>query len=193
MKKVAIYARVSTDRQTTENQIRELREVADRAGWDVVQEYVDNGISGAKGKDQRPEFGAMEKAATRREFDVIMSWSVDRLGRSLPHLVQFLEDIQTKGCDLYLHKQNLDTTTPSGRAMFQMCAVFAEFDRAMMQDRIKAGLERAKAQGKSLGRPKVSEQIEDRIRELRSEGRGMLRIAREVGCGVSTVQRVVAN
>ena len=139
-KRAAIYARVSTDGQSTENQLRELRQVAKRSGWVVVNEYIDKGISGAKGRDQRPQFDALCKAGIRREFDVVMAWSVDRLGRSLQHLVAFLDEIHAKGVDLYLHQQGIDTTTAAGKAMFQMCGVFAEFERTMIQDRVKAGL-----------------------------------------------------
>ena len=191
MKKVALYARVSTQGQTVNNQLQELHTVAERHGWDVVSEYKDKGISGAKGRDKRPQFDAMMKAANRREFDIIMSWSIDRLGRSLQHLVEFLGDIQQKGVDLYLHQQNIDTGTPSGKAMFQMVGVFAEFERSMIQERVKAGLERAKKQGKVLGRPRVHATVESRIRKKRMEGKGILKIATELGVGTSTVQRVV--
>jgi DNA invertase Pin-like site-specific DNA recombinase len=191
MKRVCIYARVSTDKQTVNNQLQELHKVAERHGWEVVSEYKDKGISGAKGRDKRPQFDAMLKAANRREFDVIMSWSVDRLGRSLQNLVEFLGDIQQKGVDLYLHQQNIDTSTPSGKAMFQMIGVFAEFERAMIQERVKAGLARARKEGKTLGRPKVSEATEADIHSLREQGMGMLAIARELGVGTSVVQRVV--
>ena len=191
MKKVCIYARVSTDKQTVSNQLQELHKVAERHSWEVVAEHKDRSISGAKGRDKRPQFDAMLKAANRREFDVIMSWSVDRLGRSLQHLVEFLGDIQQKGVDLYLHQQNIDTSTPSGKAMFQMVGVFAEFERAMIQERVKAGLARARKQGKVLGRPKVSESTEADIRKLRATGMGMLAIAKELGIGTSVVQGVV--
>ena len=191
MKRVAIYARVSTQGQTVNNQLQELHKVAERHGWEVMSEYKDKGISGAKGRDKRPQFDAMLKAANRREFDLIMSWSVDRLGRSLQHLVEFLGDIQQKGVDLYLHQQNIDTSTPSGKAMFQMVGVFAEFERSMIQERVKAGLARARKEGKTLGRPRVSETTEADIHKLREQGMGILRIARELGVGTSVVQRVV--
>ena len=190
-KKVALYSRVSTDRQTTENQLIELRTVAERQGWVIVDEYIDEGISGAKGRDQRPEFDRLLKDATRKRFDLIASWSVDRLGRSLQNLISFLSEIHAKKVDLYLHQQGMDTTTPAGKALFQMMGVFAEFERAMIQERVKAGLERARAQGKKLGRPPVSADIETRITELRAEGAGKLKIAKTLGIGVSTVQRVV--
>ena len=190
MKKAAIYARVSTTGQTVNNQLNDLREVAERHGWEIVHEYKDRGVSGAKGRDKRPQFDQMLKAANRREFDIIMSWSIDRLGRSLQHLVEFLGDIQHKGVDLYLHQQNIDTSTPSGKAMFQMVGVFAEFERSMIQERVKAGLARARKEGKRLGRPPVSAEIEGKIRDARKAGQGMLKIARNLGVGVSTVQRV---
>ena len=146
-RRVAIYTRVSTDGQTVDNQLLELQAVAERHGWEVVEVYSDNGVSGANGRDKRAAYAALCKAAIRREFDVLMAWSVDRLGRSLRHLVDFLGEIHAKDVDLYLHQQGIDTTTPAGKAMLQMCGVFAEFERAMIQERVKAGLARAKAQG----------------------------------------------
>jgi DNA invertase Pin-like site-specific DNA recombinase len=146
MKRVGIYLRVSTTNgQTTENQRRELEAVAKRSGWDVVEVVEDKGISGAKGRDKRPAFDRLLKAVTAREIDMVAAWSIDRLGRSMQHLVGFLGELQAVGCDLYLHQQALDSTTPSGRAMFHMCGVFAEFERAIMRERINAGLARAKA------------------------------------------------
>lgn len=192
-KRVAIYARVSTNGQTTDNQLRELRAVAGRNSWTIVAEYVDEGISGAKGRDQRPQLDAMLKAVSRKEFDGVMSWSVDRLGRSLVDLLATLGELHAKGLDLYLHQQGLDTATPAGRAMFQMLGVFAEFERAMIQDRVKAGLQWARAQGKTLGRPAVGPEVEQRIRRLRAEGHGLRKVAKLAGCGVSTVQRVLGG
>jgi len=191
MKRVAIYARVSTDRQTTAQQLSELRSAAKRHGWRIVGEYIDQGISGSKGRDQRPQLDAMLKASARREFDVIAAWSVDRLGRSLTHLIALLDEIHGKGVDLYLHQQGLDTSTPSGKALFQMCGVFAEFERAMIRERVRAGLKRARSEGTRLGRPQVSPAVEMRIRAMRRKGTGMIAIARALRCGVGTVQRVV--
>jgi DNA invertase Pin-like site-specific DNA recombinase len=191
-KRIAIYARVSTGEQDPDNQLHELRAVAERMGWLVVAEYVDHGISGAKGREQRPAYDELYGAVVRREVDLVMAWSVDRLGRSLQRLVALLSDLQAKGIDLYLHQQGIDTTTPAGKAMFQMCGVFAEFERAMIRERVKAGVERARAQGKTLGRPRTPAAIEERIRAARRQGKGIKRIARELGIGVSTVQRVLA-
>jgi len=162
-------------------------------GWNVVEEYVDHGISGAKGRDKRPAYDALCKAATRKEFDVVMAWSVDRLGRSLQDLVQFLVELHAKGVDLYLDRQGVDTTTPGGKALFQMMGVFAEFERAMIRERVNAGLTRARAQGKRLGRPRITKTKENRIRALLEGGMGMNRVARTIGCGVSAVQRVKAS
>ena len=191
--KVAIYVRVSTSEQTTENQVRELTEWADRAGHEIVAIYDDNGVSGAKGREYRVEFDKLLKGAVRREFDLVAAWSVDRLGRSLQDLISFLQELHGAGVDLYLHQQALDTTTPSGKAMFQMMGVFAEFERSMISERVKAGLARTKAKGTKLGRPTVSPDTEGRIRELRSKGMGILRIGSELGIGTSTVQRVVGT
>lgn len=188
MKKVAIYARVSTDGQTVENQIRELEETAQRHQWEVVEIFKDEGISGAKGRDRRPAFDALCRAVTRREIDIVAAWSVDRLGRSLQHLVGFLGELHAKGGDLYLHKQGLDTSTPAGRAMFQMLGVFAEFERAMIQERIKAGLARTK---KKLGRPRVADAKRERAVALKEAGKTVRTIAKETGLGVGTVHRIL--
>lgn len=193
MKRAVIYGRVSTKSQDTENQIRELKKVAKRQGWKITHQYIDHGVSGSKGREGRAEFDKMLKDAVRKEFDVIMAWSVDRLGRSLQHLVGFLDEIHAKGVHLYLHQQGVDTTTPAGKALFQMTGVFAEFERAMIQERVKAGLERARSQGKVLGRPKVSPKTERAILRARQKGTGMVAIAKQVGCGVGTVQRILSE
>jgi len=192
MKRVAIYARISTDDQTTEDQLRDLREVAARNGWEVVQEYVDKGISGSKGRDKRPQFDALIKDAMRKKFDLIAAWSVHRLGRSLRDLVEFLGDIGETKVGLYLHQQGVDTTTPGGKALFQMAGMFAEFERSMIVERTKAGLQRARAQGKTLGRPRVSTDVVKAVKAARATGKGMLAIAKELGIGTGTVQRIVS-
>ena len=194
MKRAAIYLRVSTTDQHTSNQETELRQAAERAGWQVVQVYRDHGISGAKGRDKRPAFNALCRAAARREFDMVMAWSVDRLGRSLQDLVGFLSELHALKIDLYLQQQGLDTTTPAGKAMFQMMGVFAEFERSMIQERVRAGLKRAKAEGKTLGRPRIDPKTERTIARALEKGEaGIHRIARSVGVGVGTVQRIKAT
>jgi len=194
MTRVAIYTRVSTGGQTTANQLRELRAVAERLGHQVVAEFGDEGISGAKGRDQRPGLNSLLEGVTRRDFDKVMAWSVDRLGRSLPDLLTFMGELKAKGVDLYLHQQSLDTSTPAGKAMFQMLGVFSEFEREIIRERINSGLARAKTQGKKLGRPRVDEAKRSaKIQKLRKQGIGILKIARKLGIGVSVVQRVVSN
>lgn len=193
MKTVAIYTRVSTDHQTTENQERELREIAVRMGWRIAQVYRDEGVSGAKSRAERPAFDVLCKDAARRRFDMVMAWSVDRLGRSLQDLVTFLSELHAFRIDLFLHQQGLDTTTPAGKAMFQMMGVFAEFERAIIRERVKSGLERAKAQGKTLGRRPIEAERESAIRaDLRSGKAGILKLAAMHGLGVGTVQRIKA-
>jgi DNA invertase Pin-like site-specific DNA recombinase len=193
MRKIAIYARVSTDEQTVDNQLRDLREVAARNGWEIVHEYIDKGISGAKGRDKRPQFDKLIKDAISRRFDLIACWSVDRLGRSLRDLVDFLAEIHAKKVGLYLHQQGIDTSTPGGKALFQMAGVFAEFERSMIVERTKAGLQRARAQGKQLGRPQVPPTVVKAVETLRASGMGMLAIARQLGIGTGTVQRIVRS
>src|SRR5215204_7244315 len=190
MKRVAIYLRVSTDKQTTNNQRRELEAVAERSGWEVVKIYQDAGISGAKGRDQRPGLDAMMKAVNAKEFDMVASWSVDRLGRSLTDLLSILQALHDKGVGLFLHQQGLDTTTSAGKAMFQMLGVFAEFERGIIRERVNAGLARARAKGTKLGRRRVKPSVEARIVELRDRGHGIVRIGRQLRIGTSVVQRV---
>src|SRR5712671_1172533 len=192
MKRVAIYLRVSTGSQTTANQRRELEAVAKRSGWQIVTVYEDAGISGAKGRDKRPGLDAMMKAVNAKEFHMVAAWSVDRLGRSLTDLLTILQALHDKGVDLFLHQQGLDTSTTAGRAMFQMLGVFAEFERGIIRERVNAGLARAKEKGTILGRPPVEPTIEARIRELKAEGMGILKIGRIVGVGISVVQRVIS-
>jgi DNA invertase Pin-like site-specific DNA recombinase len=192
MKRAVLYLRVSTVDQTTANQERELRDIAGRMGCDIVKVYKDHGISGAKGRDKRPAFDALCRDATKRQFDVVMAWSVDRLGRSLQDLVTFLSEIHALGIDLFLHQQGLDTTTPAGKAMFGMLGVFAEFERAMIQERVRAGLARARSAGTRLGRPRIPQETEEAIRTaLAKPGRpGVRKIAAQFGVDPSTVQRI---
>jgi DNA invertase Pin-like site-specific DNA recombinase len=190
MKCAVLYLRVSTTEQTTANQERELREIAGRMGCEIVRVYKDHGISGAKGRDGRPAFDAMCKAAARREFDMVMAWSVDRLGRSLQDLVGFLSELHALRIDLFLHQQGLDTRTPAGKAMFQMMGVFAEFERAMIQERVRAGLARAKDEGKRLGRPPIDLKLEERIREALKGGMSIRGAAAKFDVAPNTVLKV---
>jgi DNA invertase Pin-like site-specific DNA recombinase len=193
MKRVAIYLRVSTSKQETSNQRRQLEAVAARSGWQVVKIYEDAGISGAKGRDKRPRLDALMKAVNAKEFDMVAAWSVDRLGRSLTDLLAILQGLHDKGVDLFLHQQGLDTSTTAGKAMFQMLGVFAEFERGIIRERVNAGLARARASGIKLGRRPVKPAVEARIRQLRDDGMGILKIGKKLGIGTSVVQRVVSE
>jgi DNA invertase Pin-like site-specific DNA recombinase len=191
MKRAVLYLRVSTIDQTTANQERELREVAELAGWQVIKVYTDHGISGAKGRDKRPAFDALCRDATKRQFDVVMAWSVDRLGRSLQDLIEFLSELRALKVDLFLKTQGIDTTTPHGKAMFGMLGVFADFERSIIQERVRAGLARAKSEGKRLGRPPLPEKTQGAIREaLKKRTEGVRKIAVRFGVDPSTVQRI---
>jgi len=192
MKRAVLYLRVSTMDQTTANQERELREVAERMGYDILKVYRDHGVSGTKGRDKRPQFDALCRDATKRQFDAVLVWSVDRLGRSLQDLVAFLSEIHALRIDLYLHQQGLDTMTPGGKAMFQMMGVFAEFERAMIQERVRAGLARARSEGKRLGRPRIDGATETAILAAlkRKDRPGVRQIAVQLGVSPGTVQRI---
>jgi DNA invertase Pin-like site-specific DNA recombinase len=204
VKRTALYVRVSTDSQTVENQIQELRQVSERRGWQVVEVYKDAGISGAKGRDQRPGLDAMLKDSSRRKFDVVMAWAIDRLGRSLIDLLRTIEHLNGVGVDLYLDQQNLDTTTPTGKLLFQVTGAFSEFERTMIQQRVRAGLQVIKAKlardgkfiskaGKvrrRLGRPGGAPgKLEMALREL-TKGTGIAKTARLVGLGTGTVHKL---
>jgi DNA invertase Pin-like site-specific DNA recombinase len=196
-KRVAFYVRVSTDGQTVENQIGELHAVAKRHEWQVIQIYADKGISGTKGREGRPEFDKLLKTIARREVDMVAAWSVDRLGRSLKDLVSLLSDLQAKGVDLFLFQQGLDTSTPSGRAMFQMLGVFSEFEAAMIRERVRTGITRAKRHGtksgRPIGRPRLGRDQEVAAQKLLRDGMGILKVARTLKIGTGTVSRISAQ
>jgi DNA invertase Pin-like site-specific DNA recombinase len=189
-KRAAIYLRTSTTGQHTENQRLELERIAERRGWTVAEVYEDFGISGAKGRDQRPALDQMLKDANRRRFDVAMAWSIDRVGRSLIDLLGTIQHLEAVGVDLYLDQQNIDTTTPAGRLLFQITGAFAEFERSMIRSRVNAGLARARAQGKRLGRRPVSADVVERIRAQLATGVGILKTAKLLGVGTGTVHKV---
>lgn len=188
--RAALYLRVSTDGQTTENQRLALAVVAERRGWSVAKVYADEGISGAKGRDKRPGFDAAMKDAMRRRFDVLMVWSIDRLGRSTATVSAALEELAGAGVAIYADREAMDATTAHGRAMLQMAAVFAELERAMIRERVNAGLARAVKAGKRLGRPKIGKDQEAAIAARLADGAGILKVARELCVGTSVVQRV---
>ncbi len=192
MKRCSIYVRVSTDSQTTDNQLIELQKIAKLKGYVVTQIFTDEGISGSKGRDFRTGFDNIIIGAIKKDFDIILCWSVDRLGRSLQDLVSFLNEIHSVGCDLYIHQSGIDTSTPSGKMMFQMCGVFAEFERGMIRERVISGQNRAKSQGKHIGRPtNLNEGLTHSIKYMKEQGVGIRKIAKELKVGVGTVYKVL--
>jgi DNA invertase Pin-like site-specific DNA recombinase len=193
MKRAALYVRVSTDRQTVENQIARLTEIATARGWKIIDIFSDAGIGGAKGRKDRPGLDEMLKQAQRHRFDVVMAWAIDRIGRSLIDLLGTIQHLQACGVDLYLDQQAIDTTTPAGKLMFQVTGAFAEFERSLIRQRIHAGLKRAVDNGKILGRPLNNPEALDKARQLLSRGLGINKVARQVGLSNTTVARLKAE
>jgi DNA invertase Pin-like site-specific DNA recombinase len=190
--RVALYCRVSTAHQSSDNQLQELERVASTRGWNVVRTFRDDGISGAKGREERPALDALLKAASRREIDLIAVWSIDRLGRSLQNLVTVVNDLQALGVGLFIYQQQLDTTTPSGRLCFSMFGAFAEFERNLIRDRVRVGLERAKKNGVKLGRPtNLNDSVRAAIVALRAQDHSIRHIARQLRVGTGTVYQVL--
>jgi DNA invertase Pin-like site-specific DNA recombinase len=189
-KRAALYLRVSTDKQTVENQRAALTAIAERRGWQIVTTYSDAGVSGAKGRKDRPGLDQMLKDAQRRSFDVVMAWAIDRLGRSLIDLLGTIQELEAYGVDLFLEQQSIDTTTPSGKLMFQIVGAFAEFERSMIRQRIYAGLKRAVAEGKTLGRPLNDPDAIAKAKRALRKGMGINRTAKLVGLSNGTVQRL---
>ena len=188
--KVALYTRVSTAEQTVENQYRELLAVADERGWEIVGHFSDEGISGAKGRAARPAFNHVWDLVSRGDVDMVAAWSVDRLGRSMMDLINFLDSLNRHNVNLYLHQQKLDTTTPMGRAMFGMYGIFAEFERSMIQERVKAGLARAEAEGRKGGRPeKYNDQAAEIARLVKSTN--IYQTSKGLGISRNAVARIV--
>jgi DNA invertase Pin-like site-specific DNA recombinase len=203
-KRAALYVRVSTDQQTVENQIRELTQIAERRGWQIVEVYKDAGISGARGRDKRPGLDTMLKDASRRKFDVVMAWAIDRVGRSLIDLLGTIQTLEACGVDLYLDQQQIDTTVPAGRLLYQVTGAFAEFERSMIQQRVNAGIKRRKAEIASngtfvsnagkirrhLGRPGAEPEKMEMARIELAKGVGIGKVARLVGLGTGTVHKL---
>ena len=192
MKKVAIYARVSTSSQDSSNQLLELRIIAKRMGYEVVSEFIDNGISGSKGREGRPALDLMMKSATQRKFDMVMCWSIDRLGRSLQNLVEILNELQSMRIDLFFLQQGMDTSTPSGRMIFSVFGAIGEFERNLIRERVIAGQKRAIANGVKMGRPsKMNDGMRSAIKLLREKGMGIKQIAKQLQVGIGTVYSVI--
>jgi DNA invertase Pin-like site-specific DNA recombinase len=193
-RRAVFYVRVSTDRQTVENQQQALEQVARHRGWEIQATYSDKGISGMKGRKDRPEFDRMLTDAARGKFDVVMAFALDRIGRSLADLLHTIRHLEDCKVDLFIDKQMLDTTTPQGRLLFAVTGAFAEFERDMIVYRVNAGLARARGRGVQLGRPRIDEKIESAIRKAVAKGdKGKHKIAAEFGVGSGTVARIKAE
>jgi DNA invertase Pin-like site-specific DNA recombinase len=189
-KRVALYARVSTDKQTCENQLNELRSIAERMQFIIVDEFIDEGISGAT--SSRPALDALMKSATQRRFDMVMCWSIDRLGRSLQNLIEILNELQSLKVDLFFMQQGMDTSTSAGRMMFSIFGALAEFERNLIRERVIAGQQRAISQGVKMGRPsKMNDGMKNAIKLLRERGIGIKQIARELKIGIGTVYSAI--
>ena len=192
MKRAVLYLRVSKHEQTIENQRIELERVAKAKGWKVIATFKDEGMSGAFGREVRAQYDSMLKQGVQAKFDVVLAWDVSRLSRSLVDLVTTLDELHACGIDLYLHQQAIDTTTPAGKAMFQMCGVFAEFERGILSERVKAGLNRAREEGKTLGRPIKVPNIK-KILEARTNGKTIRQIAGEQNLSVGKIHKILAQ
>ncbi len=186
-KRVAIYARVSTTQQTVQNQLDALREVASRSGYSIVEEFIDEGISGAKGRVDRPALDRMLRDCAKRRFDMVMVWDISRLGRSLQNLIEVMNELQSLRVDLFFVQQGMDTSTASGRMMFSVFGALGEYERELIRERTLLGQQRARAQGVKFGRPRtVTDNTRDAIRLMRSQGVAIRKIATTLGIGVST-------
>lgn len=193
-KRVCIYARVSTCQQTTENQIQALKEVAERAGYQIVKIYSDDGISGSKGREDRPALNQLMKDAVNRQFEMVMCWSIDRLGRSITNLIEIMNELNELKIDMFFSQQSIDTQTSSGRMIFGIFSSLASFEREMIRDRVKAGLDRARKNGVKLGRPTVvNDGIKSAVLVLREKGLGIREICRKLGIGCGTYYSVVKS
>lgn len=190
--KVGLYARVSTKGQELENQLFELTDVCERNGWQIARVYSDH-VSGAKGRAQRKGLDELLKAVVRREVDQVAVWSIDRLGRSLRDLISVLDELRQKECALYVHKQAIDTNTPSGKMLFQMLGVFAEFEREIIRERIMAGQSRARAHGKRIGRrPVIDEYLKAEAERLREGGLSLREIGGQLKVSAATVLKALS-
>lgn len=192
MKRAALYLRVSKQDQTIDNQRIELERVAAAKGWKIVSVFKDEGISGSFGRGVRSQYDAMLKSGVRAQHDVVMAWDVSRLSRSLAELVTTLDELHALGIDLYLHQQAIDTTTPAGKAMFQMCGVFAEFERGILSERVKAGLTRARQQGKTLGRPLIVANIKKIVQD-RESGSSIRQIAAKHKISIGKIHKILCE
>ena len=186
LKRIAIYARVSTDRQSAESQLNALREYIDKRAWAISKEYIDEGYTGSTTK--RPAFAAMMADARKRSFDILLVYKLDRLSRSLKDLIATLDDLHSLGIDFISYDNGLDTTTPTGRLIFNVVGAVAEFEKDIIRERVKAGLENAKRKGKLLGRPPLSPRLLAQANQLRKQGLSFRKIGLQLGIPESTVR-----
>ena len=192
MKKVCLYVRVSTQTQTTENQIQALKEVAERSGYEIVKIYSDDGISGSKGREDRPALNQMMKDAVNRQFEMVMCWSIDRLGRSITNLIEIMNELNELKIDMFFSQQSIDTQTSSGRMIFGIFSSLASFEREMIRERVMAGLDRARKNGVKLGRPSsVNDGVRNAVLILKDKGVGVRETCRKLGIGCATYYSVV--
>ena len=191
-KKVVIYARVSTLDQTVDNQLIELRDHCSKMGWEIVKEYTDEGLSGTLSREKRPALNAMIKDGYRKKFDTVVCWDISRLGRSMKELIMFLSDMKDRGIGICSVRQGFDTSTSMGEIMFQFVGILSSWEREMIRERTLAGLDRAKSEGKILGRKKVTnDKITAQIIELRNDKKSIREIASDVGVSNGTVSNVL--
>lgn len=193
-KRAALYVRVSTEDQTTENQRRDLEGLAALRGWGIVGTYEDAGISGAKGREQRPGLASLLADAKKRRFDIALFWSVDRLGRSTMEVTRNMGELDACAVAQFYFKESMDTSTAHGRAMLEMAAVFATLERAMIRERVKSGIARVQAtgrtkSGKPIGRPAVDPKVAAKIVAMREAGTSVREVAKAVGLSVGAVAK----
>jgi DNA invertase Pin-like site-specific DNA recombinase len=188
-KTVAIYARVSTDKQKVDMQLNELRDFVNRSGWKVYKEFIDEGYTGSNTK--RPAFSEMRHEARKRKFDILLVWKLDRLSRSLKDLINTLDELGHLGINFISYDNNLDTTTPTGKLVFLIIGAVAEFEKDIIRERVVAGLENAKQKGKQLGRPKIHDGILENAKELRKQGMSFRKIEKQLGVGEGTIRKTI--
>ncbi len=187
IKNAVIYARVSTDKQKVDMQLNELRQFAGRSGWTIYEEYIDQNFTGAN--TNRPAFSSMMEAARKRKFDVLLVWKLDRLSRSLKDLINTLDELGSYGIDFVSYDNNLDTSTPTGKLVFQIVGAVAEFEKDIIRERVVAGLAAARNKGKRLGRPPIPQGIYDKALRMRSEGNSFRKIGKALGINEGTIRK----
>ncbi len=188
--RVAIYARVSTTDQSTDSQLLDLRRYVAERGWHLYREYTDNGVSGTK--DSRPALNELMNDAKKRRFDVVLVWRFDRFARSTKHLILALEEFKNLGIDFVSYQENIDTSSPLGSAIFTIISAVAQLERDIISERVKAGLRRAKENGKVIGRPKASISVEE-AHKLRFKGLSLREIGEKIGVSRTTVLNYLKN